>query len=253
MQDLQGKTALVTGASRGIGRACAIALAERGANVAVNFLSSKEGATETVQRVQAHGVQSVALRADVSNADEIESAVDYVAERFGRLDIVVSNAAAGGFKPLMDVSPANWTSVVNSNAAPLLWLAQAAQKWMQAAGGGKFIALSSHGSMRAFPNYGAIGVSKAALESLVRHLAFELGGDGITFNCVLAGMVETQAVASMPNVDSILESSRAHMLVKRKRLLPEDVANVVTFLASPMSDMIQGQTIIVDGGVSIRV
>lgn len=252
MIDLRGKTALVTGASRGIGRACALRLAACGANVAINFLSSKEGAAETVRQVQAFGVQSVAIRADVSDADEIRSAVEFVQERFNGLDIVVSNAAAGGFKPLMQVSPANWDGVLRNNAAPLLWLTQAAAPGMEKSGG-KIIALSSHGSIRAFPNYGAIGASKAALESLMRFLAFELGTSGINFNCVLAGMVATEAVRTMPFSKEILAKSQELMLIKNRELLPENVADVVTFLASPLSDLIQGQTIIVDGGISIRV
>jgi len=253
MIDLRGKTALVTGASRGIGRACALTLAACGANVAVNFLSSREGAAETVRLVQAQGVQSVAIRADVSSAEEIKGAVDFVSHRFGQIDIIVSNAAAGGFKPLMEVSPANWESILRNNAAPLLWLTQAAAAGMQAIGGGKVISISSHGSFRAFPNYGMIGASKAALESLMRHLAFELGTTGINFNCVLAGMVETEAVRTMPDHTRILEKSRELMLVKQQELKAENIAHAVAFLASPLSDLIQGQTIIVDGGVSIRI
>lgn len=253
MIDLRGKTALVTGASRGIGRACAQRLAACGANVVVNFLSSREGAAETVRLVQSHGVQGVAVRADVSVVEEIQSAVEFATERFGTLDIIVSNAAAGGFKPLMEVSPANWDSVLRNNAAPLLWLTQAAAPGMRAAGGGKIIAVSSHGSIRAFANYGAIGVSKAAMESLLRHLAFELGTTGINFNCVLAGMVATEAVRTMPDSNVILQKSQELMLVKEQELRPENIADVVAFLASPLSDKIQGQTIMVDGGLSIRV
>ncbi len=253
MINLKGKVALVTGASRGIGRACAVQLAACGATVAVNFLSSREGAAESVRLVQEQGVQGVAIRADVADPQDLAAAVAFVNERFGRLDIVVSNAAAGGFRPLMDVTPANWESVIRHNASPLLWLAQAAAPIMRAQSGGKVIAISSHGSFRAFANYGAIGASKAALEALVRHLAFELGPDGINFNCVLAGMVATEAIQSMPDSDNLLKSSQDLMLVGQKVLKPEDVAGVVAFLASPLSDKIQGQTIIVDGGVSIRV
>ncbi len=254
MIDLRGKVALVTGASRGIGRACAAQLAASGAHVAVNFLSSTEGAAETVRLVQSHGVQGVALRADVADAQEIASAVEFVHERFGRLDIIVSNAAAGGFRPLMNVTPANWDSILRHNSAPLLWLAQAAAPIMkQQATGGKIVAISSHGSIRAFANYGAIGASKAALEALIRHLAFELGPDGINFNCVLSGMVSTDAIRSMPGSDSLIKAAQDYMLVKEKILKPEDIAGVVTFLSSSLANKIQGETIIVDGGVSIRV
>ncbi len=253
MMDLRGKVALVTGASRGIGRACAAKLASCGATVAVNFLSSKEGAAESVRLVQSYGVPGIAIRADVSDAQDITAAVEFVRERFGRIDIIVSNAAAGGFRPLMNVTPANWESVLRHNASPLLWLAQAAAPIMKAQGGGKFVAISSHGSFRAFANYGAIGASKAALEALVRHLAFELGPTGINFNCVLAGMVATEAIKSMPGSEGLLKSSQDTMLVGDKVLNPEDIANVVTFLCSSLSDKIQGQTVVVDGGVSIRV
>jgi len=253
MIDLRGKTALVTGASRGIGRACALMLARCGADVAVNFLSSREGAAETVRQVESCGVRGIAIRADVANAAEIQAAVPVVMERFGRLDIIVSNAAAGGFKPLMEVRPAGWEAILRSNAAPLLWLAQAAAPIMQSQGTGKFIAISSHGSFRAVPNYGAIGASKAALESLIRQLAFELGPAGIHFNGVLSGMVDTEAVRTMPDSEQILRQSRERMLLRDNLLTPERVANVVAFLASPFSDAIQGQTIVVDGGVSLRV
>lgn len=253
MIDLTGKTALVTGASRGIGRACAALLAACGANVAVNFLSSREGAIETVQLVQSYGRQGLAVRADVSDAEEIHAAVDLVVERFGQLDIIVSNAAAGGFRPLLEVSPANWDNILRNNAAPLLWLAQAAAPVMQRQGAGKFVTISSHGSFRAVPNYGAIGASKAALESLVRQLALELGPTGIHFNCVLAGMVDTEAVRTMPQRAEILQQSREQMLTKNRELTAEQVAQAVLFLASPLSDAIQGQTLVVDGGISLRV
>jgi enoyl-[acyl-carrier protein] reductase III len=252
MIEMKGQVALITGGSRGIGRACALKLAACGADVVVNFLSSKDQAAETVRLAQEFGVRSVAVRADVSDAQELSAAVDFVAERFGRLDMIVSNAAAGGFKPLMAVTPGNWDAVLRHNAAPLLWLAQAAAPVMRERGG-RIVAVSSHGSIRAFPNYGAIGASKAALESLVRHLAFELGPEGMRFNCVMAGMVATEAVRSMPHSAQILKMSQDLMLIRDKVLEPKDVADVVAFLLSPWSDKIQGQTIVVDGGISIRV
>lgn len=253
MKELSGKVALVTGASRGIGRACALELARRGADVAVNFLTSTAGAAETAQLVQQQGTRAVSLRADVSDSDDIHACVDYVVEHFGRLDIIVSNAAAGGFRPLLGVTPANWDSVIRSNAAPLLWLLQAAMPQFEKQGAGKVAAISSHGSSRAFGNYGAIGPSKAALESLVRHLAFEVGPRGVNLNVVLAGMVETEAIRTFPDGQNLLQSTRENMLVKRNNLTPEDVAQAVAFLVGPHSDLIQGHTLVVDGGISIRV
>ena len=248
------KTALVTGASRGIGRACAIRLAQSGANVAVNYLSSPDAARETVATIKALGADAIAVRADVSLREDAHALVKATAEHFGTLDIVVSNVAGGGFRPLMEVTSAGLDAVMRTNAAPLVWLAQAAAPLLASTNGnGKVICVSSHGSHRAVANYGAIGASKAALESLMRHLAFELGPSGINFNAVLPGLILTEAVRTMPGVDSVLDIVRQQMLVKDRMLSPEDVADVVAFLASSASDLIQGQTIIVDGGISVRV
>jgi len=254
MIDLSGKTALVTGASRGIGRACAEQLAAAGANVVVNFRSSKDAAADVARCVQSRGSVGVAVRADVTDPDDVRAMVDFVGERFGQLDIIVSNAAAGGFRPLMNASSANWDAVLKTNAAPLVWLVQAARELLlNSSGNAKVVAVSSHGSMWAVPNYGLIGASKAALESLVRHLALELGKSGINFNTVLPGIVNTEAIRTMPGADEILRIAGERMMVTATTLRPEDVAGVVAFLASPASDLIQGQTIVVDGGVSVRI
>ncbi len=254
MIDLSGKTALVTGASRGIGSACAVRLAKCGASVAVNFRSSAEDAADVVRKVMAHGATGVAVQADVTEPDDVQAMMDFIEERFGQLDIIVSNVAAGGFRPLMDLSPANWDAVLRANAAPLVWLTQSARSLLtNSPGMGKVIAVSSHGSMWAVPNYGVIGASKAALESLVRHLALELGRHGISFNAVLPGVVDTEAIRTMPGAEQILKVAGEQMLVASSTIRPVDVASVVAFLASPHSDLIQGQTIVVDGGVSIRI
>ena len=252
--DLSGKTALVTGASRGIGRACALKLAASGADVVVNFRSSADAAADVVQRVMDHGRSGVAIQADVTEQDDVNAMVDFISDRFGQLDIIVSNVAAGGFRPLMDLSPANWDAVLRANAAPLVWLTQAARSLLtKSSDMAKVIAVSSHGSMWAVPNYGVIGASKAALESLIRHLALELGKDGISFNAVLPGVVDTEAIRTMPGADQVLKAASERMLVNSSSILPEDVANVVAFLASSHSDLIQGQTVVVDGGVSVRI
>ncbi|MCA9051281.1 MAG: SDR family oxidoreductase, partial [Planctomycetaceae bacterium] len=254
--DLRGQTALVTGASRGIGRATAEKLASLGADVVVNFRSSADAAAEVVRAAKQHGVNALAVRADVTEKSDVEAMLEAVGERFGRLNIVVSNAAAGGFRPLTDLSPANFDGVMRSNAAPLIWLTQAARPLFAGSaesGMKKVIAVSSHGSQWAVPNYGIIGASKAALESLVRHLALELGADGISFNAVLPGIVRTEAIRTMPGAEHVLQAAGERMLVPRRYITPEDVAGVIAFLAAPCSDMIQGQTVVVDGGVCIRV
>ncbi len=252
--ELAGRTALVTGASRGIGRATALELARRGARVAVNFLNSQENAVEVAKEIDALGVDVMLVRADVSSRDDTVAIIDQVVEHFGGLDIVVSNAAAGGFRDLMDLTPVNLEATLRINSAAALWLAQAAVEPLAAGDQqGKLIAISSHGSQWAVPHYGAIGASKAALESIVRHLALELGDRGINFNCVLPGIVATDAIATMPGAKSLVQAAKDRMMLGQRDLTENDVAAVVAFLCGPDSDLIQGQTVVVDGGVSIRV
>ena len=244
MFDLNGKVALVSGASRGIGRACAESLAACGASVIVNFLNSAEGAKEVVNSIQSCGGQAIAVRADVSERDDVQA----------MLDIIVSNAAAGGFRPLTQATPASFDSIMRMNAAPLLWLTQAALPLFQSTEGiSRVIAISSHGSIRGIANYGLIGTSKAALESLVRHLAFELGRSGVNVNAIMPGIVATDAIRTLPGSEGMLKSVQEHILVRDRMLKTADVAGTVLFLASRFSELIQGQVIVVDGGISIRV
>lgn len=256
-QDLGGKRALVTGASRGIGREIALELAARGASVAVNFLSSQEKAVEVakeIDSINASHADVMLVKADVSRREDIQSMVEEVESRFGGLDIIVSNAAAGGFRALSELTPVNFEAVLRTNASPVIWLAQAAAKSLGTGPhNGKVVAVSSHGSRWSVPHYGAIGASKAALESLIRHLALELGGHGINFNCVLPGIIATDAIASMPDAENLIKAATQRMMLGDRKLTQSDVAKVVAFLCSSDSDLIQGQTIIVDGGVSIRV
>lgn len=254
MISLNGKVALVTGASRGIGRACAESLASSGATVIVNFLNSQDAAKSVVNQIQSQGGRAIAVRADVSERDDVQAMMDVIGEQFGRLDIVVSNAAAGGFRPLTQVTPAAFDSILRMNTAPVLWLTQAALPLFQASQDiSRVVAISSHGSTRGIANYGLIGASKAALESLVRHLAFELGQSGVNFNAVMPGIVETNAIKTLPGSAGMLASVREQILVRDRMLQPADVAGTVLFLCSSLSDLIQGQVIVVDGGISIRV
>jgi enoyl-[acyl-carrier protein] reductase III len=220
----------------------------------VNFLNSADAAKEVVNTIQNCGGRAIAIRADVSQRDDVQAMIDVIGEHFGRLDIIVSNAAAGGFRPLTQVTPANFDSILRMNTAPLLWLAQASMPLLQASNSiSRVIAISSHGSIRGIANYGIIGTSKAALESLVRHLAFELGRSGVNFNAIMPGIVATDAIKTLPGSAGMLKSVQEQILVKDRMLQPADVAGAVLFLASPLSELIQGQVIVVDGGISIRV
>ncbi len=242
--------ALVTGASRGIGRACALSLARHGADVVVNYHTSKEAAREVAEEIQGLGRRATIVRADVSEPEDVASMLEYVGQRFQKLDILVSNVASGGFRSLMNTSPTQFQAVMNVNALPLLTLVQsAAPLFGRATGRAKVVALSSHGSHQALVDYGAIGASKAALESLVRHLSLELGAH-VNFNVVLAGLVKTHSTRDLP--ENLFDEAQEKMMMNGRQLTVEDVANAVLFLCSPLSDLIQGQTLVVDGGAALR-
>lgn len=254
MIDLHHKVALVTGGGRGIGRATALRLAEAGADIVLNYATSKSEAEMTAERIAELGRQVIVVKADVSFEEDVHSMVEFVGETFGRLDILVSNAASGGFRPLMKTTDKNFEAAMNINVRALLYLVQASADLMKRTPGRKkIIGISSHGSHMALPSYGLIGSTKAALESLCRHLALEIGDEGFNVNIVQAGLVNTEAIRRMPGSQEMLAERRTKQMVGDADLEPENVADAVLFMASHLSDMVQGQTIIVDGGAAIHV
>ncbi|MDR1962782.1 MAG: SDR family oxidoreductase [Planctomycetaceae bacterium] len=248
MIDLKGRVALVTGGSRGIGKAVAIQLAKAGADVVINYLTSQSAAMETAQTVLDWGRKAFVVKADISEQEDIKSMIAFIKEQTGRLDILVGNAASGGFRPLLGASDRNFEAAMKTNVLSLIHLVQAAYPLLkQGPQRGKIVAISSHGSHLALPWYGLVGASKSALESLVRHLTLEVG-DFINVNIVKAGLVETNSTRNLPGVEVMLAGRTTKTMVGNRVLLAEDVANAVCFLASPLSDMIQGTILTVDGG-----
>ncbi len=255
MIDLSGHVALVTGGSRGIGRACALRLAEAGANVALNYVVNRQAAMEVAEQIADKGRDVLVVKADVSEQDDVRSMLDAVKDRFGRLDVLVSNAATGGFRPLLGATERNFQAAYNTNVLALLYLVQAAMPLLQRADGEprtKVITLSSHGSDIALPFYGLIGSSKAALESLVRHLTLEIGDRGVNINVVKSGLVDTDSTRKLPNADAIFEGRKDRSMMGQRMLDASDVADAVLFLASPLSDLVQGEVLTVDGGAAIH-
>jgi enoyl-[acyl-carrier protein] reductase III len=184
----------------------------------------------------------------VAKDDDVEAMFDAIRNEFGSFDIMVSNAASGVLKPALELSSRHWNWAMDINARALLSLARIGAPLMPA--GGRIIAVSSLGAVRAIENYTAVGASKAALESLVRHLAVELGPRGINVNTISAGAVDTAALKKFPNRRQILDGALSKTPMGRLTT-PEDVADVALFLCSDLATMIQGQTIVVDGGYSI--
>jgi len=245
---LHGKIALVTGAARGIGRAIARRLAAAGCDVAVNYYNSHEEAEALCAELRGMGRRARAIKASVGMPDSVDELFADLRREFDRVDILVSNAASGVLRPVMEMSLKHWRWCMETNALALALLAQHAVPMMPA--GGRIIALSSLGAVRAMPAYGFIGASKAALESLVRALAQELGPRGIRVNTVSAGVVETDALTHFPNREQLLESF-AQRTPAGPTLTPEDVAGAVYLLCLPEANMINGHTLVVDGGFAI--
>jgi enoyl-[acyl-carrier protein] reductase III len=247
--DIRGHKALVTGGSRGIGRAIALRLARAGCDVAINYLRNKAPAEETAHELASHGVRTLLWKGNVADVESHGAMFQRIRDEFGRLDILISNAASGVIKPTMELTARHWQWTMDINAAALLSLAQHAVPLMGEAGG-QMVAVSSIGAVRAIPNYAAVGASKAALESLVRHLAIELAPRSIRVNAVSAGVVDTDALKHFPNREELLAES-ARRTPAGRLTEPEDVADAVLFLVSPLARMMVGQTIVVDGGYSI--
>ncbi len=249
MFDLKGKVALITGSSRGIGQAIAMRLAENGVNTVVNYVRHRQDAENTATAIAARGARCLVVKANVAEENDVAAMFERIRAEYGRLDILVSNAASGVLKPVMELSTRHWNWAMDINARALLTLTQHSVPIMAA--GGRILAVSSLGAVRAIENYTAVGASKAALESLVRHLAVELGPKGINVNTISAGAVDTEALKKFPNRTEILDGARTRTPMGRLTT-PEDVADVALLLCSDLARMIQGQTVVVDGGYSIR-
>ncbi len=245
--DLSGQVALVTGASRGLGAVIARVLAEAGAHVHLNFVRGRAAAEDVAAAIVAGGGQATLAPANLARPDEIAR----LAETMGpRLDILVHNAAIGSFKPVLDVRANQWDLTMHVNARALLLCAQRLRGPLTTAAG-RIIAVSSLGSARVVPSYGAIGISKAALEATVRYLAAELGADGVRVNAVTAGLLDLPSVRQHPGFDALAAGAIARS--PDGRIPPaEDVARAVLLLCSPLADGINGQTLVVDRGASIR-
>lgn len=246
-RDLEGKVALVTGGSRGIGKAISLSLARRGANVVIAFLRKGAAAEETCAEIEGFGVKAVSIRCNVGDTGSIEKLFDHIDEMFGRIDVFISNAATGVIRPVEQLDEKAWAWTMDANARALLLASRRAVPMMQ--GSGSIVALSSLGSARVLPGYAVVGASKAAIECLVRYLAVELAPK-VRVNTVSPGVVDTDALTHFPTREQML--TRALERTPMERLVyPTDVARVVDFLTSDAASMITGQTVTVDGGASL--
>ena len=242
--------ALVTGGSRGIGRACALELARRGCDVALSYVSNREAAEETAQEIRGLGRRAVVLQGDAGEVEANLAVVDGAIAELGPLRYLVCNAANGTFAPVADMTVADWDYTMAAHARALLLLSQRVAPSMREAGGGAIVAISSLGARRVYDAYAAFGTAKAAIEVLVRYLAVELGPDGIRTNCVAGGVVLTDLFKAIPDWQGIAAAS-AERAPLRTVLDPEDIAQAAVFLLSDAAAKVTGQTLVVDAGFTL--
>jgi 3-oxoacyl-[acyl-carrier protein] reductase len=241
---LDGKVALVTGASRGIGRAIAVRLGQDGAAVVVNYSGNHEAARETIAAVEAASGRAVAVQGDVGKVGDIQRLFDAAFEHFGKLDILVNNAGIMFNKPLADVTEEEYDLIFAVNVKGTFFSCQQAAKRM--ADGGRIINFSSSTTAMMLPTYGTYVATKGAVEQLSHILAKELGSRGITVNVVSPGATDTELFGQGKTEQ---EKQRFAQLAALGRLgQPEDIANVVALLVSDDANWITGQNIRANGG-----
>jgi enoyl-[acyl-carrier protein] reductase III len=244
MTPATGRSVVVTGGTRGIGKAIALRLASDGASrVVLGYMRNDKAAESAAEEIRAAGAEPVLVRGNVASEKVIVELASH-----GPYAVVVHNAATGVIEPALETDDRHWDWTLNANARALLSLARACAPDM--ASGSSIIAISSLGAQRVLENYVLVGTSKAAVESVVRYLAVELAPLGIRVNAVSGGVVETEALDHFPNREEMLRAGRTRTPAGRLAE-PADIAGAVAFLCSPDAQMVRGHTLIVDGGFSL--
>ncbi|HET7161226.1 MAG TPA: glucose 1-dehydrogenase [Rhodanobacteraceae bacterium] len=247
MSKLKGKVAVVTGASKGIGASIAKALAAQGASVVVNYASSKAGADKVVAEISGAGGKAVAVQGDVSKADSAQAIVDAAIKHFGRLDVLVNNSGVYEFKPLEEINEEHYRKQFDVNVLGLLLTTQAAAKHL-----GEGASVINIGSVvtRIVPPASAVYAgSKGAVDTITAVLAQELGPRRIRVNAVNPGMVETEGTHAAGVIGSELEAGAKAKTPLGRIGQPQDIASIVTFLASDDSYWLNGEQLVASGGV----
>src|SRR6476620_8246115 len=249
--DLQGQVALVTGAARGIGNACALALAHAGADIALGLRDIHTG-SELVNQIEAMGRRALPLQMDVTHLDEIQQAIDSTVSHFGQLDILVNNAGLGPSNLVENVREEDFDYTVAVNLKGTFFVSQAAGRVMIKQRYGRIINLSSQAGFVALPTESVYCMTKAGIAHLTRCLAVEWGKYNITVNAVAPTFIETPGTEACLG-DPVFRADVIERIAALHRIgQPMDVAGAVVFLASPAASLITGQTLLIDGGWTAR-
>jgi len=243
---LKGKTVLITGASRGIGKEIAIKFAENGAFVGINYISNDKKAKETLNKIRENGGDGILLKCDVSIAEDVEKMVKTLVQKRKHIDILVNNAGIYYRNNFENISNETWNKVISTNLTGCFYLCKQVIPYMKSRS--KIIFISSQLALKGSPHGADYVTSKAGILGLMRSLALELAEKEINVNAVAPGTIDTDIIA---NYTEKMRQKRTKEIPLRRLGAPEDVANTCLFLASDLSDYITGETINVNGGLYI--
>lgn len=251
MTDLSNKVALITGSARGVGKAIALRYASLGANVVVNYSGDEANATRTVEEVRAHGVEAVAIRADMTKTEEIERLFTVSVERFGKLDIVVANAGVEIVgEPLLDVTEEQFDRLFALNSKGSFFTLQKAAKYV--ADNGRIIYISSSSTAQPYPGTGLYSSSKVAAMQMIKVLALEVGHRGVAVNTIVPTAIEGAGVfTNITKDDPFLQQNTAARPIGSRMGRAEDVADAAEYFASDLAAWVSGQSLLISGGATI--
>lgn len=258
MSDMKGKTVVITGATKGIGKAIAQKFASEGVDVAFTYNSNEEIANEIASDLQErYGIKAKAYPLNILEPDEFKRLFKAIDEDFDRVDFFVSNAmiygrpVVGGYGKFMRLKPRGLNNIYTATVNAFVVGSQEAAKRMEKVGGGAIVTMSSTGNLIYIDNYAGHGTNKAAVEAMSRYAAVELGEMGIRVNAVSGGPIDTDALKAFTNYEEVKAETIKRSSVNRMGS-PEDIAGSVYFLCTPEASWITGQTIVVDGGTTFR-
>jgi len=248
---LDEQVAIITGGTRGIGLAVARRLAADGCNLVLVYKSDDEQAATAEEELRALGAQVWLHKGDLRKMPTVRGLFDVIKQGPDRIDILIHNAAFGAMGALDRIGPASWNATFEVNVTTLLTLAQRALPWLRKRGG-SIIGMSSIGSQVCYSDYAAMGCSKAAMEALIRYMAFEFISEGIRCNCVSGGPIETRALGSFKDPDAVRNYARGMGPVGRMGT-PQDMVGAVRFLVGSEASWMVGQTLLCDGGITLGI